>query len=131
MNDKIILLVDDDSALVNVLALRCRALGCEPAPRTNALAALQEACREPPDLICLDVEMPGGNGLNACELLAGEPRWAKVPVVVLTGKTDCETIRRCHNFSATTSPNAPTCGAGSSLCCELLSPAGASPAAGT
>jgi CheY-like chemotaxis protein len=95
-----ILLADDDPALVEVLTIRCRALGLQVRTAHNGLAALQSACDDPPDIICLDVEMPGGNGLSACELFAGESRLAQVPIIVLTGKTDGDTIRRCHNACA-------------------------------
>ena|ERR1700676_4153182 len=125
MNDKNVLLVDDDPALVEVLELRCRAIGLQTRTAHNALAALQQACREPPDVICLDVEMPGGNGLNACELLAGEPRLANVPVIVLTGKTDCDTIRRCHDVCAYYVPKCGDLwGRIEPLLRELLAPAG-------
>jgi CheY-like chemotaxis protein len=100
MKTKTILLADDDPALVEVLALRCRTLGLSVRASHSGLAALKSACDDPPDVICLDVEMPGGNGFSACELLAGETRLAEVPIIILTGKTDGETIRRCHNLCA-------------------------------
>lgn len=100
MKPKTILVADDDPELVQVLELRCRALGFDVRVAYSALAALKSACQEPPDLICLDVEMPGGNGFSACELLAGEPRVASVPIIILTGKTDSDTVRRCHNLCA-------------------------------
>lgn len=100
MNAKTILVADDDPALVQVLELRCRALGFDVRVAYSGLAALKSACQQPPDLICLDVDMPGGNGFSACELLAGEQQLAHVPIIILTGKTDSETIRRCHNLCA-------------------------------
>ncbi|HEX3997930.1 MAG TPA: response regulator [Pirellulales bacterium] len=100
MNSKTILVADDDPALVQVLELRCRALGFDVRVAHSGLAALKSACQQPPDLICLDVDMPGGNGFSACELLAGEPQLSHVPIIILTGKTDGETIRRCHNLCA-------------------------------
>ena len=49
----------------------------------------------------LDVEMPGGNGLAACEMLATDKKFANVPLLILTGRKDEETIRRCHSLGAT------------------------------
>jgi CheY-like chemotaxis protein len=100
MSMKTILIADDDPALVEVLELRCRAMGYQVCVARSGLAALKTACETPPDLICLDVEMPGGNGFSACELLAGEEKLAGVPVIILTGRNDPETIRRCHNLCA-------------------------------
>jgi CheY-like chemotaxis protein len=100
MEMKTILVADDDPALVQVLELRCRALGLDVRVAYSGLAALKSACQEPPDLICLDVDMPGGNGFSACELLTGEDQLAQVPIIILTGKTDSDTIRRCHHLCA-------------------------------
>jgi CheY-like chemotaxis protein len=53
-----------------------------------------------PDLICLDVSMPSGSGLAVCEMLANDEELCSVPVIMLTGSYDDETIRRCHSMSA-------------------------------
>lgn len=100
MKKKTILVADDDPALVQVLELRCRDLGFDVRVAHSGLAALKSACEDKPDVMCLDVEMPGGNGLSACELLAGESQLARTPIIILTGRTDHETIRRCHNMCA-------------------------------
>jgi CheY-like chemotaxis protein len=97
---KMILIADDDPALVQALELRCRTLGYDVCVAHSGLAAIKMACERKPDLICLDVEMPGGNGFSACELLAGEENLARVPVVILTGRADPDTIRKCHNLCA-------------------------------
>jgi CheY-like chemotaxis protein len=82
------------------LATRCRAIGLSVHAAYSGLAALRSFLDNPPDVICLDVEMPDGNGLSACELLAGQNRLAQIPIIILTGKTDGATIRRCHNLCA-------------------------------
>jgi CheY-like chemotaxis protein len=97
---KMILIADDDPEIVHALELRCRTLGYDVCVAHSGLAALKMACQQKPDLICLDVEMPGGNGFSACELLAGEETLARVPVVILTGRNDPDTIRKCHNLCA-------------------------------
>ena len=96
-------------------------LGLDVRVAYSGLAALKSACQEPPDLICLDVDMPGGNGFSACELLTGEDQLAQVPIIILTGKTDSDTIRRCHHLCAITCRSAPTCGRESSRCCKSCS----------
>ncbi len=95
-----ILIADDDHELVQVLALRCRALGVQVKCAYDALTALNVMQPSMPDLICLDVNMPAGNGMSVCEMLASEPRWAKTPVIILTGSTDPEVIMRCHQLCA-------------------------------
>jgi CheY-like chemotaxis protein len=95
-----ILIADDDRELVQVLALRCRALGVRVTCAHDALTALNLMQPSMPDLICLDVNMPAGNGISVCEMLASEPKWSKTPVIILTGRTDPEIIMRCHQLCA-------------------------------
>ena len=95
-----ILIADDDDDLRNLLAKRCRNLGLEVSTASDGLSALRIACDDPPDIVCMDVNMPGGNGLAACELLAEDPRFANVPVIVLTGQNDREVVRRCHGLGS-------------------------------
>jgi putative two-component system response regulator len=53
----------------------------------NALEAVQQALAAPqPDLILLDVEMPGTGGFEVCRALKGNPATAQIPVIFLTGK---------------------------------------------
>jgi DNA-binding response OmpR family regulator len=95
-----ILIADDDPQLVEMLALRCGQLGIQVTRAHSAHAALQVVERESPDLVILDVNMPRGNGLAVCEMLAGDERHCNTPVIVLTGQADRETVLRCFNLAA-------------------------------
>ena len=53
----------------------------------DAMHALFGAERVRPDLIILDVNMPGGNGLAVAEMLAGNAELRDVPVIIHTGRT--------------------------------------------
>jgi len=53
-----------------------------------------------PDLMILDINMPAGNGLSVCEMLATDPGSSAIPVIILTGRNDPDTIRRCHDMLA-------------------------------
>ena len=100
MTDKRVLIADDDPDLARALALRCKQLGVDTHVVHDAMTALTMAHNEKPDLICLDVNMPGGNGLSACEMISQSEDLAGIPVIILTGCYDEETIRRCHNMCA-------------------------------
>ena len=100
MSDNKMLIADDDPDLVDFLVLRCRDLGFDVRTAQDGITALRMACDDPPDVICIDVNMPGGNGLTACELLAEDERLSGVPVIILTGSTDRETVRRCHGLGS-------------------------------
>jgi DNA-binding response OmpR family regulator len=97
---KTVLIADDDRELVNVIALRCRSHGLKVLCAHDAFTALSLAKSETPDMVCLDVEMPAGNGLSACEMLASDEACRSIPVAIMTGRTDPDTIIRCHNLCA-------------------------------
>lgn len=64
----------------------------------DAYTALSLAKSAVPDVICLDVQMPGGNGLSVCEMLTSDEVRRSIPIVVLTGRNDPDTIVRCHDM---------------------------------
>lgn len=100
MTPKTVLLADDDRELVEALAARCLELGVKVEVAYDARTALRCICESRPDVICLDVKMPSGSGLSVCEMLVNDVELAQIPVIMLTGMTDEETIRRCHRMGA-------------------------------
>jgi CheY-like chemotaxis protein len=99
-NRKLVLVADDDTDFVRLLSDRLSALGCSVIGVHSALDALNVIHQTPPDLICLDVSMPSGNGLSVCEMLASDDRLRRIPVIILTGRSDESVIRRCHDLLA-------------------------------
>jgi CheY-like chemotaxis protein len=97
---KTILLIDDDDDFLQVLRERCERIGLEVEPAHNLLSAAMIAAKRKPDIICVDVQMPTGNGLAFCEDLAGDPELSKIPIVVLTGKAHSETWKACERLHA-------------------------------
>ena len=95
MTNKTILLADDDRELVAALKMRCEACGLKTIVAYDAMTALQLAHEHQPDVCCVDVEMPCGNGLAICEMLCGGDDQPSRPVIVLTGRSDEDVIRRC------------------------------------
>jgi len=80
-----VLVVDDDTALAEMLGIVLRGEGFEPsfvADGDKALAAFREA---KPDLVLLDLMLPGRDGIEVCRLIRAE---SGVPIVMLTAKTD-------------------------------------------
>jgi signal transduction histidine kinase len=55
---------------------------------TSGAEALEAVASEPPDLILLDVTMPGMNGFEVCSRLQEHEEWRKIPVIFLTALTD-------------------------------------------
>lgn len=101
MIEKTILIADDDDDLCQALALRCRRLGLNTVVANDGIRALQLAETLVPDLICLDVNMPAGNGFAVCEMLSDIHSIDSSSIAILTGRKDLETIERCQNLGAT------------------------------
>jgi len=89
-----ILVVDDDKEFAESIAMRCRSLGYQADTASTPLAAVTKMIAHPPDLLCLDVNLPTGDGLDLCEYLVHDSTAPQLPVIVLTGQTDRETIFR-------------------------------------
>ena len=80
-----VLVVDDDIALAEMLGIVLRAEGFEPffcADGAKALAAFRES---KPDLVLLDLMLPGRDGIDVCRSIRAE---SGVPIVMLTAKSD-------------------------------------------
>ncbi|MBI4717640.1 MAG: response regulator [Planctomycetes bacterium] len=100
MRPKRVLIADDDQGLVSALALRCAHLGLEVRTANDGAEAVALVEQEPPDLAILDVNMPAGNGLAVCEMLANDQRMLPIPVIILTGRNDDRTVERCEQLGA-------------------------------
>lgn len=81
-----ILVVDDDNAVRGVMQLILKRAGYDVVVAGNGLEALEEMRARAADLILLDIEMPGMNGLEFCEKLRADPDWKKIPVIMMTGR---------------------------------------------
>lgn len=81
-----ILIVDDDAFIRRPLEFILREEGYHPATAADADEGLRsiEACL--PDLIFLDVMMPGKDGLTWCAELKSDPRYAGIPIVLLSAR---------------------------------------------
>ena len=83
---KTILVVDDDAAVRMVLQLafeRTAYVVSAAEDGESALALAREAC---PDLMLLDIGMPGMDGLEVCRRLKAEPATAGIKIVLLTAR---------------------------------------------
>ncbi len=96
MLKRTILIAEDDAELATFLTAECRKLGFEVFRSPDAMHALLGAHRVQPALMILDLNMPGGNGLSVCEMLASDRAVSHIPVIIMSGQSDPDTIRRCR-----------------------------------
>jgi two-component system, OmpR family, alkaline phosphatase synthesis response regulator PhoP len=83
-----ILVVDDQASIRSVLRAALAEAGADVAEAESGEAALQSAKARTPDLILLDIAMPGMNGWQVLEALRAVPETAAVPVVLQTSSGD-------------------------------------------
>jgi CheY-like chemotaxis protein len=83
---KRVLVVDDDGALGELLSEFLELQGIEVDAAQSGEAALKALAKEPPpDLVLLDIKMPGISGEEVLRRMKENPRWARIPVAAMTG----------------------------------------------
>jgi DNA-binding response OmpR family regulator len=80
-----ILVVDDEESIAEAVRARLESEGYRVVVAGDGPQALDAARQEPPDLVVLDLMLPGMDGLEVCQALQRD-RW--VPVLMLTARTD-------------------------------------------
>lgn len=80
-----ILVVDDDTALAEMIGIVLRADGFEPSFCANGNDAIGQFREVKPDLVLLDLMLPGIDGIEVCRQIRAE---SGVPVIMLTAKSD-------------------------------------------
>jgi CheY-like chemotaxis protein len=81
-----VLVVDDDPKAVELIALRLEGLATTVLRANGGSEAIEIARRELPDLIILDLMMPGVNGFEVVEVLHKHADTARIPMLVVTAK---------------------------------------------
>jgi CheY-like chemotaxis protein len=93
MSKKTILVVDDAPENLDLLVGLLNEKYIVKAAINGELALKIAQCPQPPDLILLDIVMPGMDGLEVCRVLKDNPATKDIPVVFLSGQAndaDCE-----------------------------------------
>ncbi|KAF0174493.1 MAG: PAS domain-containing protein [Limisphaerales bacterium] len=90
----VVLLVDDDRANLETLTQLLAGESCRIETVTNGPDALARAAELNPDVVLLDVMMPGMDGFRVCERLRATPALAEVPIVLVTALDDRESRLR-------------------------------------
>lgn len=94
---KKILIVDDEPDIVTMARMRLEAGGYAVISASDGNSGYSKAKSENPDLIILDVMLPGMDGYKVCRLLKFDQKYKRIPVIMLTakgGKEDQELSRQ-------------------------------------
>ena len=98
---QIAIIADDEDLGRLLLAETAQASGLETLCFDNGSAALEAALAREVAIVLLDVDMPGMDGYSVCRRLRAEPRFATVPIVMVTGHEDSVAIGRAFDAGAT------------------------------
>jgi len=93
-----ILVVEDEAAIRDMLAFTLGAAGFEVVQSANAEQAWQQLQQQVPELILLDWMLPGMPGVNFLQRVRRDPRFARLPVIMLTAKG--EEVDQVEGFEA-------------------------------
>ena len=85
---KTILIIEDDPRTLLALAVRLKGQGYSTWTASDGIKGMQLAIRARPDLIILDISLPGGNGLELAETLRRKPQTGRIPIIFLTGSKE-------------------------------------------
>ena len=108
---KTVLVVDDDPSMRKVLQRRVETWGYAVLSAGGGAEALRLAQERQPDLILLDVMMPGLDGLEVCRQLARAPSTRHIPVILISAKASQisgEEVEASGAFAALQKPYDPS-----------------------
>ena len=81
-----ILVADDEPNIVLSLEFLLKQAGFRVRTVSDGEAALAAIAQEPPDLVLLDVMIPGRDGYAVCQEIRGNPAWRDMRIIMLTAK---------------------------------------------
>lgn len=95
-----VLVVDDEPDVLLLCRLNLQQRGHELLEATDGSTALQLALERHPDVVVLDLMMPGMNGYEVLETLQNDERTSDIPILVLTAKSLRADRERSHRLGA-------------------------------
>ena len=92
MDKSHVLIIEDDASVCELLFACLTAVGYRVSVAQSGEAALSQIEEDPPEVVVLDLTLPGMNGLDVCRAMRRDPWMGKIPVLMLTGKTEEDDI---------------------------------------
>ncbi len=97
---KKILIIDDEPSVGMLLQFNLRQAGFEVYTSDNPTDGMEIAEKKEIDLFILDISIPGMSGIDICKLLRQIPKYKKTPIVMISSKSDEETIEAANKAGA-------------------------------
>lgn len=93
-------IVDDDPQFLAILKASLAPWGFQLLTLEGASRLWETLEQQPLDVLVLDIEMPGINGLELCQILRADPRWQQLPILFLTAHQDDQTRTQAFRAGA-------------------------------
>ncbi len=101
LDEVIILAIDDDPIHREFAMVYLGTPGTSVVTADSAEAGLAELRLRHFDIVLVDVDMPGMNGIEFVQTLRADPRYDDLPIIVITGREDMDSIDRAYDAGAT------------------------------
>ncbi len=95
-----VLVVDDDPATLDAMRALLRPHDLEVSTLADPLRFWETLEEVAPELLILDVDLPGVNGPELCRTVRNDPRWSRLAVIFATARTDAATVEEVFNAGA-------------------------------
>lgn len=89
-----ILIVEDEESLLKLESILLTSKGYKVTAVTEGHAALREFASERPDLVILDVMLPGIDGYEVCRKIKEDPANSSIPIIMLTARKNTKDLER-------------------------------------
>jgi len=95
-----ILIIDDDVTITELMKALVNMEGHEATTVNDSLQAMEIARSTDPDLITLDLMMPGLTGFELCRLFSDDPKLRRTPIIIVSAKDDPESREKALQAGA-------------------------------
>ena len=95
-----ILIIDDEPEIIDMLTVVLKARNYLVISSLDGQHGIERVKKERPDLILLDILMPGTDGYSVCTKLKSDKETKNTPIIILSGMDEREAIIKCHNLGA-------------------------------
>jgi DNA-binding response OmpR family regulator len=97
---KRVLIIEDDEDVAKILEVLVGGLNADVLVADDGMTGVELARKEKPDLVLVDIHLPGMNGLEVIRTLRAIPALAGLPLIVITGNSTVEYVRETAKLGA-------------------------------
>lgn len=97
---KTVLLIEDDQKITLAIGIRLKAMGYEVVSAADAVSAVAQARKSQPDVVLIDINIPGGDGFLVAERLQSLLQTSTTPIIFITASKQSGLRERAESLGA-------------------------------